>query len=258
MGAGRAGVAPGSAEPIRAHWAPRLPRSVVVNRRRRVLRLGSLGGATSRDGPDDCAGHGQIVRGVEQIPWLYEIFCSLYEWSGLGEWRRALVAGARGTVLDLGSGTGRNLPLLPDGTTAVALDPSLDALRQARRRAPAVPLVVGRAEALPFRAATFDTVLSGLVFCSVGDPRRGLEEVKRVLRPHGELRMLEHIRSRIPWRARVQDLIQPVWTWVAGGCHPNRDTEGAVEAAGFRIEPRGRRTEGTNRLFAARERSGLS
>jgi len=149
------------------------------------------------------------VRGVEQIPWLYEIICSLYERSGLAEWRRWLVAGARGRVLDLGSGTGRNLPLLPHGAVAVAIDPSLDALRRARRRAHGVPLVAGRAEALPFRNSTFDTVLSGLVFCSVSDPAGGLAEVKRVLRPAGQLRMLEHVRSRVPWRARLQDVIQP-------------------------------------------------
>jgi hypothetical protein len=64
--------------------------------------------------------------------------------------------------------------------------------------------------------------------------------------------MLEHVRSRIPWRARLQDLIQPIWTWAAGGCHPNRETERTVEAAGFRILTEGRRAKGTNRLFAAR------
>src|SRR5947208_945535 len=122
------------------------------------------------------------MRGVEQIPWLYEIVCSLYEWGGLAEWRRWLVAGARDRVLDLGSGTGRNLPLLPRGTRPVVVDPSLDALRRARRRATAVPVVVARAEALPFRDRSFDTVLSGLVFCSVAEPPRGLAEVKRVLR----------------------------------------------------------------------------
>ena len=192
------------------------------------------------------------MRGVEQIPWLYEIMCSLYEWGGLAQWRRWLVAGARGRVLDLGAGTGRNLPLLPHHTTAIALDPSLEALQRARRRAPMVPVVAGRAEALPFRNHCFDTVLSGLVFCSVGDPARGLAEVKRVLRPDGRLRMLEHVRSRVPWRARVQDFIQPIWTWAAGGCHPNRDTEAAVEQAGFVIEPDGRQAKGIERLFAAR------
>jgi ubiquinone/menaquinone biosynthesis C-methylase UbiE len=112
--------------------------------------------------------------------------------------------------------------------------------------------VVGRAEARPFRDGVFDTVLTGLVFCSVDDPRQGLAEVARVLRGGGELRMLEHVRSRIPWRARLQDLIQPIWTWAAGGCHPNRETERTVEAAGFRILTEGRRAKGTNRLFAAR------
>ncbi|TMA31020.1 MAG: class I SAM-dependent methyltransferase [Deltaproteobacteria bacterium] len=198
------------------------------------------------------------MRGVEQIPWLYEIICSLYEWGGLAEWREWLAAGARGRVLDLGTGTGRNLPLLPGGTTSIGLDPSLDALKRARKRAPAVLLVAGRAEALPFRDGTFDTVLSGLVFCSVDDVRGGLDEVKRVLRPGGELRMLEHVRSRVTWRARLQDLIQPAWTAVAGGCHPNRDTETAVERAGFRIQAEGRREKGTNRRFAARVRRASS
>lgn len=192
------------------------------------------------------------MRGIEQIPWLYEIICSLWEWGGLAEWRRWLVAGARGNVLDVGTGTGRNLLLRPPGTKAIGLDLSLDALKRARRRAPAVPLVLGSAEALPFRDAAFDTVLSGLVFCSVDDPRRGLDEVKRVLRRDGQLRMLEHVRSRVGWRARLQDLIQPIWTWAAGGCRPNRDTERAVESAGFRIEPEGRRARGANRCFTAR------
>jgi ubiquinone/menaquinone biosynthesis C-methylase UbiE len=192
------------------------------------------------------------VRGIEQIPWLYEMLCSLYERGGLARWRQWLVAGARGRVLDVGTGTGRNLALLPRGTVAVGVEPSLDALRVARRRAAATALVVGDVEALPFRDASFDTVLSGLVFCSVGDVGRGLDEVKRVLRPGGELRMLEHVRSGIAWRGRLQDLIQPVWTAVTGGCHPNRDTEAAVERAGFRILTDGRRAKGVNRRFAAR------
>ncbi len=72
------------------------------------------------------------------------------------------------------------------------------------------------------------------------------------MRPDDQLRMLEHVRSRIPWRARLEDTIQPLWTWAAGGCHPNRDTEAAVERAGFRIEPEGRLAKGTNRRFGAR------
>src|SRR5712691_6287443 len=183
------------------------------------------------------------MRGIEQIPWLYEVVCSALE--------RAGGLAARGRVMDLGSGTGRNLALLPDGTNAVAVDPSLDALEWGRSRAPAVLRVVARAEDLPFRDATFDTVLSGLVFCSVAAPGRALAEVKRVLRPDGSLRMLEHVRSRVPWRARLQDAIQPMWTWAAGGCHPNRDTEGTVQRAGFRIEGEGHRAKADIRRFAA-------
>ena len=190
------------------------------------------------------------MRGIEQIPWIYDAVCCLCERGGFGRWRRWLAGGARGRTLDLGCGTGRNLPLLPPGTRTVALDPSPETLRRARRRAPAVPLVRARAEALPFRDGTFDTILSGLVFCSVGEPPRGLAEVRRVLRPDGELRMLEHVRATTPWRARMQDVIQPAWTWIAGGCHPNRDTEAAIARAGFRVDER--RAEGTMRRLRAR------
>ena len=84
------------------------------------------------------------------------------------------------------------------------------------------------------------------------DPRRGLAEVRRVLRPDGTLRMLEHVRSIKPWKAGLQDRVQPFWTRLTGGCHPNRDTERTVEEAGFRIQPEGRRAKRDMRRFAAR------
>jgi len=176
------------------------------------------------------------------------------EAAGLARWRAWLTGGARGLTLDVGCGTGRNLPRFGAAVRAIGLDPSAEVLRRARRRAPRVPLVQGRAEALPFRDGAFDTVVSGLVFCSVGEPTRGLVEVRRVLRRGGEIRMLEHVRSGRPWTARIQDWIQPCWTRVSGGCHPNRDTEHAVEAAGFTIEPTTRRAQGTLRRFSARPR----
>lgn len=194
------------------------------------------------------------MRGAEQIPWLYDALCAAGEALGLGPWRRWLVAGARGRTLDLGCGTGRSLPLLPPAARPVGLDPAWDALRRARRRAPAVPLVQGRAEALPFREAAFDTVLSGLVFCSVTDPPAALAEVRRVLAPDGAARFWEHVRSPVAWRARVQDFVQPLWTRLTGGCRPNRDTEATVEAAGFVIDPGERRARGHLRRFVARAR----
>jgi hypothetical protein len=75
-----------------------------------------------------------------------------------------------------------------------------------------------------------------------------------VLRPDGELRMLEHVRATRAWKARLQDLLQPAWTRITGGCHPNRDTEHAVEAGGFRIDDESRRAKGEMRRFSARAR----
>jgi len=194
------------------------------------------------------------VRGVERIPWLYDGLCAVVERGGLGEWRRWLASGARGRTLDVGCGTGRGLPLYGPGVRAIGLDPAWDSLGRARRRAPGVPLVQGSAEALPFRAGTFDTVVSSLVFCSVAEPARGLAEVKRVLRPDGRLRMIEHVRSRRAWKAAFQDRVQPLWTWASGGCHPNRETERAVESAGLAIEADDRAEMADMRRFSARVR----
>ena len=192
------------------------------------------------------------MRGLEQIPWLYDVLCAGAERLGLGRWRRWLTEGARGRTLDLGCGTGRNLPLMPAGVTVIGVDPARAPLARARGRAPGVALVAARAEALPFRAGSFDTVVSGLVLCSVGDPARALAEVRRVLRQDGALRALEHVRSTRRWKARLQDRIQPLWTRLSGGCRPNRETERAVEAAGFRVEGAERRARGDLRRFTAR------
>lgn len=192
------------------------------------------------------------MRGIEQIPLVYDAGLALLEATGLGRWRRWLASGASGRVLDLGCGTGRNLPLFDAGVRAVGLDPCLETLRAARRRAPATPLVLAVAERLPFRAGSFDTVVSGLVFCSVSDTALAFDEVRRVLSPSGRLRMLEHVRAEQRWHARVQDAVQPLWTRLTGGCRPNRDTVAAVRAAGFRIEEGTLRASGTMRRLVAR------
>jgi ubiquinone/menaquinone biosynthesis C-methylase UbiE len=196
------------------------------------------------------------MRGVEQIPWMYDTVLQAMEWAGLGRWRRWLAGGARGRTLDLGCGTGRNLPLVPPGGRAVGLDPCPQNLARARRRAPNALLVRGRAEALPFKDGAFDTVVAGFVLCSVTDPAASLTEIRRVLAPGGALRMLEHVRSASPAWARLQDWIQPAWTAVTGGCHPNRETESAVERAGFAIEGDGRRASESMRRFQARPLDG--
>ena len=194
------------------------------------------------------------MRGIEQIPLFYDLMMAVAEATGFGRWRRALVRGARGRILDVGCGTGRNLPLYAKDAQVVGADIRVELLLAARKRAPDRPLLLASAEALPFRDHVFDTVVSGLVFCSVPDALTGLREVHRVLRPDGRLRMLEHVRSTHPAMAGWQDVIQPAWTLISGGCHPNRDTEATVVAAGFEIEAAGRRSRRNVRLFAARPR----
>jgi ubiquinone/menaquinone biosynthesis C-methylase UbiE len=192
------------------------------------------------------------MRGLEPLPGIYDALLSLFEWLGFHTWRGWVAGGARGRSLDLGCGTGRNLPLFPRGTLAVGIDPNARYVAKARRRAPGALFVLARAEALPFRDGTFDTVVSGLAFCTVGDPAASFGEIRRVLTAGGSLRMLEHVRSRNRLLARLQDLAQPAWTRVAGGCHPNRDTERAAQDAGFVIEEDGRRARGALRAFQAR------
>ena len=153
------------------------------------------------------------------------------------ELRRSLLTHARGRVLEIGIGTGLSLRHYPPVDGLVAADPSEPMLRRARRRAQEagreVEFVNAPAERLPFTDASFDTVVSMVVLCTVKDQRDALEEIRRVLRPNGQLLFSEHIRSDDPKRARWQDRLEPIWGVVANGCHPNRRTLAAIRAAGF-------------------------
>jgi len=189
------------------------------------------------------------MKGIEQRPGLYDAGMRVLNRLGLSRWRRSLVS--EGPVLEVGCGTGLNLPLYPTDAWVVGLDPDPNLLRAARHRAPEALLVQGRAEALPFRDGAFDTVVSSLVFCSVEDPAAGLREVARVLRPGGRLRMLEHVRPRGRLAGWLSHRMQPAWTRVAGGCRPDRDTVGAVQAAGFTIDPGTYRARSVFRRFDA-------
>ena len=196
------------------------------------------------------------MRGVEQIPWLYDGLCAVMERTGLAPFRRWIAAGARGRTLDVGCGTGRGLRFYGSGAWVVGIDPAGASLARAARRIPGSRLVQASAEALPFRDGVFDTVVSSFVFCSVPDPARGLAEVKRVLRPDGQLRMLEHVRSRRRWKAAFQDRVQPLWTRLSGGCRPNRETERLVADSGFVIDGVDRLEHADLRRFSARPASG--
>ncbi len=192
------------------------------------------------------------MRGIEQVPWLYDAVNRVAESAGLRVWRRWLVEGAKGRTLEIGCGTGRNLPFFHPGSSVVGIDRDPRVLRSARRRAPAVSLLQARAEELPFAAGAFSTVVTGFAMCSVDDPAGVLTEVLRVLRSDGELRMMEHVRAEGKVMAGLQDKVQPFWTWLTGGCRPNRDTEASVRSAGFVIDESLRRADGTLRRLVAR------
>jgi ubiquinone/menaquinone biosynthesis C-methylase UbiE len=190
------------------------------------------------------------MRGLEQIPWLYDGLMRLAP--RINRWRDDLIEAAEGRVLEVGCGTGLALAGYADRVSlAVGIDPALNSLRRAALRTGA-PCLQASAEHLPFAAASFDTVVSSLVFCSVPDPAAGLAEIRRVLKPDGRLLMLEHVQSESPWVARLLDGMQPTWTCLSGGCHPNRHTERLVVEAGFDIEPGSRRARGVLRRFVAR------
>jgi len=155
------------------------------------------------------------------------------------ELKRQLLADARGRVLEVGIGTGLSLPHYPADVELVGVEPSKPMRRRAQRRAAElgrdVTLVAAPAEELPFEDDSFDTVVTFVVLCSVRDPDRALTEIRRVLRPGGHFIFVEHVRSGDPQLARKQDRFERPWGWIAGGCHPNRQTLGAIEAAGFDV-----------------------
>lgn len=176
---------------------------------------------------------------------LYDRMLAVAEDAGLRERRAALLAGARGRVLEVGAGTGANLPHYGDAVTAlVVTEPEAPMARRLRERAAALPagsapveIVRAPAERLPFDDASFDTVVSTLVLCTVRDPARALAEIRRVLVPDGRLLFLEHVRAEDPGLAGWQDRLTPLWRRVGHGCHPNRDTAALLAAAGLHADP---------------------
>jgi ubiquinone/menaquinone biosynthesis C-methylase UbiE len=159
------------------------------------------------------------------------------EEAGLGAMRESLLADAGGRVLEIGAGTGSNLRYYHGCDSLVVTEPEPAMLRRlherAREHAPHAEVVQAPAEDLPFEAASFDTVVSTLVLCGV-DQERSLGEIRRVLRPGGRLLFLEHVRSDDPELGRFQDRLNWLNRAVVG-CHCNRQTLGAIEAAGFTV-----------------------
>lgn len=155
--------------------------------------------------------------------------------------RRRVIGAAEGTVLEIGIGSGLNLPLYGASVRAViGLEPSPELLRMARARAARasvpVELLEASAEAVPLEDASIDTVVTTWTLCTIPDAPRALAEMRRVLKPSGNLLFVEHGRAPEPGVARWQDRLDPLWRRVAGGCYLNRKIDDLISASGFRID----------------------
>jgi len=151
-----------------------------------------------------------------------------------------IVGGAEGRVLEIGAGTGHSFPYYEKAREVVATEPDPFMLAQARKRLEELGLTHVElhqhvAEDLPFDDASFDHVVSVLVLCTVQDARSALSEVRRVLKPGGTLRFIEHVRYDGGLRGLVQDVIAPVWRFLGSGCHVNRRTGEAIVEVGFQL-----------------------
>ena len=159
--------------------------------------------------------------------------------AGLRRARLRVAGGARGDTLEIGIGTGSNLGVYPASTAIQGVDVSAVALsvaaEHARRAGRAVVLVEGDAAALPFADDSFDTVVATFVLCSVGDVARSLHEARRVLRPGGTIRLLEHARSGNRAVSLLQERSAPAWARISGGCRLDHDVRRAVRETGFTV-----------------------
>jgi ubiquinone/menaquinone biosynthesis C-methylase UbiE len=180
--------------------------------------------------------------------WFAALYDFVNRWSEKRVLRhlRPFVAGeAPGQILEIGAGTGTNLPYYRLAEKIVATEPDPFMLSRARKRAAQLGLSVELhqcpAEALPFPDGSFDTVVSTLVLCTVNDPARSLAEIRRVLKAGGTFRFMEHVRGG-KYAGPIHDFLTPMFSWFGAGCRLNRKTVDSVEAAGFKlVEMRQRR-----------------
>jgi ubiquinone/menaquinone biosynthesis C-methylase UbiE len=168
---------------------------------------------------------------------IYDRIARGSERAGLSDERAGLLAQAVGETIEIGAGTGLNLPHFPPTVTRLCLvEPDPDMRKRLHRRAVGrddVQIVDAQAEALPFPDASFDTAVVTFALCSVADPDTALAEIARVLRPGGRLLFLEHVRDTDPAIARKQDHPMFLYSWI--GCHPNRDTLTTISQAPFKV-----------------------
>ncbi len=172
----------------------------------------------------------------------YDRLTERMEDAWLREARADLLAGLSGTVVELGAGTGRNLGHYPASLDRLVLTEPTAAMRDQLRTRVAgadlafpVEIVDATADRLPLGDGSADAVVSTLVLCSVPALGPVAAELRRVLRPGGELRLIEHVAAERGWAHRIQTRLDPVWNWIEGSCHLDHETRTALAAGGFDV-----------------------
>jgi ubiquinone/menaquinone biosynthesis C-methylase UbiE len=172
---------------------------------------------------------------------VYDPLLAVSERAGMRRRRQQLLQGARGRTVEIGSGTGLNLPHYPADLEELHLAEPEEAMRERlelrlERIGRSARVLDATAERLPFEDASVDTVVSTLVLCTVDAPDLALKEITRVLRPTGQLLFIEHVRSDSLTVAHWQDRLEAPWRHLAGGCRCNRATAEVMTGCGFELE----------------------
>ncbi len=180
----------------------------------------------------------EVTKRYDRMARIYDIYDAPMEWMGTKKRRGRLLANARGSVLEVGVGTGKNLSHYGSDADVTGIDVSSGMLERAKERARSLPvkaeLIEADVQELPFDDDSFDTAVGTCVFCSVADPVQGLRELGRVVRPDGQILLLEHVRPQSELLGRLADLAT-VLTRRIFGFRANRRTESNVVAAGLEI-----------------------
>ena len=152
--------------------------------------------------------------------------------------KRSLFARLSGQVLEIGPGTGTNIPYFPKGIHWIGLEPNrfmhAYLLKSIKDQIESYEIVTGNAEQLPFANESIDAVVCTLVLCTIGEPEETLQEIVRVLKPGGRLLFYEHVAAPSgSWLRTAQATVRPFWALLAGGCRVDQETVRLIELAGF-------------------------
>jgi len=180
----------------------------------------------------------KVKKRFDRIAWMYDFMESPMEILSVSSWRRELLSNITGRVLEVGVGTGKNLPYYPEGIELTGVDISPKMLEKAKRKAETLEikadLRVMDIEKMVFPDRYFDYVIATFVFCSVPDPVNGLREVRRVLKDGGTALFLEHVRSENWFLGKIMDILNPIVRSLIGP-NINRRTVENIRMAGLEI-----------------------